>query len=156
MNFAEKPATKCCMVIPAKSGLLASGVLNCVVILLGSLSLQKGDPASLYGAPQEQVDIITKDMDKKGDQYKFWVMMQSVIWIGYVFLCLVNLVFLFRMVIIDDGFYSRMSLSRSYAITALFSLFNVVMGLLGFYFTPPEVFMFVVFAHLAYTAYHYA
>ena len=95
-------------------------------------------------------------MDKKGDQYKFWVMMQSVIWIGYVFLCLVNLVFLFRMVIIDDGFYSRMSLSRSYAITALFSLFNVVMGLLGFYFTPPEVFMFVVFAHLAYTAHHYA
>ena len=75
MDFPEKPATKCCMIIPAKAGLIVSGLLNCVTILVGSISLQKGDPASLYGAPQEVVDEVTKDMPKDGDQYKFWVLM---------------------------------------------------------------------------------
>ena len=155
MEFPEKPPTKCCMIIPAKSGLIASGALNCITILLGSLSLMKGDPASLYGAPQEVVDEITKDMDKNSDQYKLWVTMQSVIWYGYVFLCSINLICLLRM-IMNDNFTTRMSLSRAYAITALFSFFNVVMGLLGFYYVPPEVFMFVVFAYCALTGNHYA
>ena len=41
-------------------------------------------------------------------------------------------------------------------LTATFSLFNVIMGLLGFYYTPPEVFMFVVWAILAVNTYFYA
>ena len=152
MNLAEKKATKCCFVIPAKAGLLASGALNCAVILLGYLSLEKGDVPSLHGVPEEQIEKITKDMDKTSDEYKFWEMMQSVIWIGYVFLCTINLGFLFRMIIFDS-FGSRMSLSRAYAITA-FSKF--VMGLFGFYYTPLEVFVFITFAHCSKTAYHYA
>ena len=72
-NAAEKPATKCCCFIPAKPGLIVSGLLSIVSILLGSLSLMKGDPASLYGAPQKQVDLITKGMTKT--HYGFWVFM---------------------------------------------------------------------------------
>ena len=151
----EKPQAKCCMVIPARTGLIASGALNIMCILIGVLSLSKGDPASLYGAPQEVVDEITIDMDKEGGQYKFWVLMQSVIWYGYVLLCSINMVCLVRM-IMNDSFTTRRTLFRSYTVTALFSFFNVVMGLLGFYYTPPEVFMFAIYASCAYTGNKYA
>ena len=58
------PIQKCCCFIRADIGLNISLILNIVTVSVGIFSLYKGDPASLYGAPQEVVDEITKDMDK--------------------------------------------------------------------------------------------
>ena len=71
-----------------------------MILFAGISSLMKGDPASLYGATQDQIDEITKDMDK--DQYKLWVFMQSEIWYGYILLCILNVLCIIAMIFRDS------------------------------------------------------
>ena len=134
---------------------MASLSLNAVILFAGITSLIKGDPASLYGAPQEEIDRITKDMDKDGDEYKLWVFMQSEIWWGYIFLCIINVVCFVRW-LMNDTYKTRLTVAVTNGTLALWSFWNVAMGLAGFHYTPPEVIMLVIFAHLTYVAYKYA
>ena len=94
-------------------------------------------------------------MDKQGDEYKLWVTMQSVIWYGYIILCNINMLGIARWVF-NDCYDTRMTIAGTNGILALFSLWNTVMGFLGFYYTPPEIFMLLIYLHCAHVAYHFA
>ena len=146
---------KCCCCIRADWGINLSLILNIVTVAVGAASLYKGDPASLYGASQEEVDEITKDMDKDGDEYKFWVTMQSVIWYGYIILCNINMLAIARW-LYDDSYGSRMTIAGTNGLLTLFSLWNTILGGLGFYYTPPEVFMLLIYLHVTIIAYLFA
>lgn len=94
-------------------------------------------------------------MDKEGDEYKFWVTMQSVIWYGYIILCNLNMLFMARW-LYKDCYSSRMMLFATNGILTVFSLWNTVMGFNGFYYAPPEILMFIIYLHCTYVAYNYA
>ena len=155
LSDQDKGDTKCLMFIPAKYGLITSAFLNMVIIFMGSVALMRGDIASLYGFPQEEVDKVTKDMEKPSDQYTLWVFMQSEIWIGYVLLCSINMICLIRM-ILKDSYSSRMCAARSIAFTAIFSFWNVAMALCGFHYLPPEVVLCIIYIYLFHVGYYYA
>lgn len=154
-GFAPDPINKCCCCLPAPLGLNLSLILNMATVAIGYYSLYKGDPASLYGASQEVVDEITKDMDKEGEEYKFWVAMQSIIWYNYIILCNFNML-CFAKWLFNDCYNTRMLLAISNGALALISLWNTVMGFLGYYYTPPEVFLLVCFLHFTFVAVNYA
>ena len=107
-------------------------ILSLVIIFAGSASLSTGDVSKLYGAPQEVIDEITKDMDKDGEEYKVWVRMQYSIWIVYIILCVFNVLFIWRWVR-NDTRSTRKALIVTNALLAIYSLFNVIMAILGFH-----------------------
>ena len=151
----SKSDQKCCLCVSAKPGLIATLLLNALILFAGTKSLMAGDPASLYGAPQKEIDRITKDMDKEGDEYKLWVFMQSEIWWGYLILTIINVACIVRW-ILKDTYMTRLTVAITNGTLALWSLWNVIMGLAGFHYTPPEVFMLALFTHFTYVAYRYA
>ena len=154
LPIATKKPMKCCMCFPMKTGLTVGTILiNLPVILLGSVSLASNDLVMIYGAGKETYVKVTKPMSV--DEFAFFKFMQYVIWIGYIFLCLINLFFLARMRM-ADSVVSRMNLSRALVTTTFFSLFNVIMGAMEIYNMPPEIGMFVVFGLVAYFAFRYA